>query len=119
MRVWLSVCGSRGDVQPLLGLAVALRDLGAEVQMCAPPDDDYAELFARVGVPVVPVGAPIRSMAPPTSAAGLPRRAAEFVATQSDPVAEAAAGCDVLLASGLAHFASRSVADKLACACLT
>jgi vancomycin aglycone glucosyltransferase len=113
MRVLLSVYGSRGDVQPLLGLAVALRDLGAEVRMCAPPDDDYTELFARAGVSVVPVGAPVRSIAPPSSAADLPRRAAEFVATQFDPVAEAAAGCDVLLASGLAHFASRSVADKL------
>jgi vancomycin aglycone glucosyltransferase len=71
MRVLLSVYGSRGDVQPLLGLAVALRDLGAEVQMCAPPDDDYAELFARVGVPVVPVGPPIRSIAPPSSSDAL------------------------------------------------
>ena len=31
MRVLLSVYGSCGDLQPLLGLAVALRDLGAEV----------------------------------------------------------------------------------------
>ena len=113
MRVLLSVYGSRGDVQPLVALAVALRDLGAQVQMCAPPDDDYGELLGRAGVPVVPVGAPIRSMAPPSSAADLPRRAAEFVATQFDTVARAAAGCDALLASGLAHFASRSVADKL------
>jgi vancomycin aglycone glucosyltransferase len=113
MRVLLSVYGSRGDVQPLVALAVALRDLGAEVQMCAPPDDDYTELLTRARVPVIPVGAPIRSIAPPSSAADLPRRAAEFVATQFDPVAEAATGCDALVASGLAHFASRSVADKL------
>jgi vancomycin aglycone glucosyltransferase len=113
MRVLLSVYGSRGDVQPLVALAVALRDLGAEVRMCAPPDDDYAELLTRARVPVIPVGAPIRSIAPPSSAADLPRRAAEFVATQFDSVAEAAAGCDALVASGLAHFASRSVADKL------
>ncbi len=113
MRVLLSVYGSRGDVQPLVALAVALRDLGAEVRVCAPPDADHAELLARVGMQLVPVGAPIRSIAAPSSAADLPRRAAEFVATQFDTVAEAAAGCDALLASGLAHFASRSVADKL------
>jgi vancomycin aglycone glucosyltransferase len=38
MRVLLSVYGSRRDVQPLVGLAVALQNLGAEVQMCAPPE---------------------------------------------------------------------------------
>src|ERR1700704_575038 len=50
MRVLLSTWGSRGDVEPLLGLAVALRALGAEVRMCAPPD--FAEHAARVGVPM-------------------------------------------------------------------
>jgi len=52
MRVLLSTWGSRGDVEPLLGLAVALRELGAEARMCAPPD--FADLLARVGVPMVP-----------------------------------------------------------------
>jgi vancomycin aglycone glucosyltransferase len=54
MRVVLSTCGSRGDVEPMLGLAVRLRTLGAEVRVWAPPD--YAELLARVGVPLVPIG---------------------------------------------------------------
>jgi len=31
MRVVLSTCGSRGDVDPLVGLGVQLRALGAEV----------------------------------------------------------------------------------------
>ena len=30
MRVLLTTCGSRGDVGPLVGLAVRLRALGAE-----------------------------------------------------------------------------------------
>ena len=38
MRVLLSTYGSRGDIEPLVGLAVALRALGAEVRVCAPPD---------------------------------------------------------------------------------
>ena len=42
MRV-LSTYGSRGDVEPMVGLAVRLRALGAE-------------LLARVGAPLVPVG---------------------------------------------------------------
>ena len=43
MRVLLSTYGSRGDVEPLVGLAVELRALGAEVLVCAPPDEDFAE----------------------------------------------------------------------------
>ena len=37
MRVLLSTYGGRGD-EPLAGLAVRLRALGAEVRVCAPPD---------------------------------------------------------------------------------
>ena len=41
MRVLLSTYDSRGGVEPLLGLAVRLQSLGAEVRMCAPPDDAF------------------------------------------------------------------------------
>jgi len=37
VRVLLSAYGGRGD-EPLVGLAVRLRALGAEVRVCAPPD---------------------------------------------------------------------------------
>ena len=43
MRVLLPACGGRGD-EPLVGLAVRLRALGAEVRVCAPPD--WAERLA-------------------------------------------------------------------------
>src|SRR6185295_1022310 len=46
MRVLLTTFGSRGDVQPLLGLGVALRALGADARVCAPPDEEFAKLFA-------------------------------------------------------------------------
>jgi vancomycin aglycone glucosyltransferase len=49
MRVSLSTYGSHGAVEPMVGLAVRLRALGAERTVCAPPD--FAELPARVGVP--------------------------------------------------------------------
>jgi vancomycin aglycone glucosyltransferase len=90
------------DVEPTVGLAVRLRALGAEVRVCAPPD--FAELLARVGVPLVPVGQPVRPLvtgATPPSAADLPRRAAELVAAQFDTVAAAAEGCDALAAGGM------------------
>jgi vancomycin aglycone glucosyltransferase len=46
MRVLLSTCGARGDVEPMVGLAVQLGALGAEVRVCAPPD--YAEQLAEM-----------------------------------------------------------------------
>ena len=49
MRVLLSTYDSRGGVEPLLGLAVRLRELGAEVRVCAPPDKEFAELLAGPG----------------------------------------------------------------------
>ena len=56
MRVVLSTYGSRGGVEPMVGLAVRLRALGAKMPVCAPPDKDFAELLARVGVPLVATG---------------------------------------------------------------
>jgi vancomycin aglycone glucosyltransferase len=97
MRVLLSTYGSHGDAEPMVGLAVRLRALGAEVRVCAPPDKDFAELLARVGAPVRPM---VHGATPP-SAADLPRRAAELVATQYDTVAAVAEGCDALVAGGI------------------
>jgi vancomycin aglycone glucosyltransferase len=42
----------------MVGLAVQSRALGTQVRVCAPPD--FAELLARVGVPLVPIGPPVR-----------------------------------------------------------
>jgi vancomycin aglycone glucosyltransferase len=85
MRVLLSTYGGRGDVEPLVGLAVRLRALGAEVRVCAPPD--CAERLVEVGVPLVPVGPPVRQLvhgATRPSVADVPRRAAELIAEQFD-----------------------------------
>ncbi|MGW4471831.1 glycosyltransferase [Nonomuraea sp. NPDC004354] len=112
----LSTYGSRGDVEPLAGLAVRLRELGAEVRVCAPPDEEFAQRLAGVGVPLVPVGRSARELmtaAPPPSS--LPERAAELIAGQFDAVTAAAEGCDVLVATGMipAAAGALSVAEKL------
>jgi vancomycin aglycone glucosyltransferase len=116
MRVLLSGYDSRGGVEPLVGLAVRLRALGAEVRVCAPPDEEFAERLAGAGVPLVPVGPSARALtkaAPPPSS--LPRYAAELIASQLDAVTAAAEGCDVLVATGLmpAAAGALSVAEKL------
>ncbi|MFC0115111.1 glycosyltransferase [Kibdelosporangium aridum] len=117
MRVLLTTTGSRGDVEPVVGLAVALRELGAEVRVCAPPDEDFVDLLARVGVPLVPLGRTVRSVVggskPPTAQDAL-QFASELVAARFDTLGAAAAeGCDVLLATGLMPAGARDVAEKL------
>ncbi|WP_331768263.1 glycosyltransferase [Embleya sp. NBC_00896] len=114
----LSTYGSRGSVEPMAGLAVRLRELGAEARVCAPPDEEFAKRLAEVGMPLVPTGRPVHPLVTsvtPGSAVGLPQRAAELMAAQFDTVAAAAEGCDVLVATGPlpATAGARSVAEKL------
>ncbi|WP_371619394.1 glycosyltransferase [Streptomyces sp. NBC_00454] len=120
MRVLLVAYGSRGDIEPMAGFALRLRELGAEVQMCAPPD--FAELLDTVGLPLVPLGQSIREMTTeavretkPTVALTLPERAARIAAATYASLAAVAEGCDAVVATGLmpAAAAARSVADKL------
>ncbi|MFJ5304538.1 glycosyltransferase [Streptomyces sp. NPDC088350] len=114
MRVLLSTWGSRGDVEPLAGLAARLLELGAEVRVCAPADEEFVELLARIGVPLVPLGPTVHSVvtgARPPGAAF--RLAPELVAARYETLTAAAEGCDVLLATGLMPAGARSVAEKL------
>ncbi|MFI9103400.1 glycosyltransferase [Streptomyces fildesensis] len=116
MRVLLTSWGSRGDVEPLAGLAVELRESGAEVLVCAPPDEDFGALMARVGVPLVPLGPTVRSVVAgtePPSAEDAFRLAPALVAARFDTLTAAAEGCDVLLATGLLPAGARDVAEKL------
>ncbi|WP_328994160.1 glycosyltransferase [Kribbella sp. NBC_01245] len=116
MRVLLSTYGSRGDVEPMVGLAFRLRELGAEVRVCAPPDKEFEGLLAGIGVPLVPVGPSARALtkeAPPASS--ISQRAAELVANQVDVVTAAAEGCDAMVVTGMLPTAAAalSVAEKL------
>ncbi|MEU9705026.1 glycosyltransferase [Streptomyces sp. NPDC047981] len=108
--------GSRGDIEPLAGLAVALRRLGAEARVCAPPDTEFAELLAGTGAETVPFGWPVRALVRgevPHAPGGVPQRAAELVAEHFSTIARAAEGCDVLLATGAMPTGCRSVAEML------
>ncbi|MGW8955803.1 glycosyltransferase [Streptomyces sp. NPDC055709] len=99
------------------GLAVALRGLGAEAVVCAPPDEEFATLVNRAGVPLVPIGPTVRSVtagAKPPTVADAMRLASDLVAAGFDTLAAAAAGCDVLLANGMmAAAGARGAADRL------
>jgi vancomycin aglycone glucosyltransferase len=118
VRVLLSTIGSRGDVQPVVALAVELRDRGQQVRLCVPPD--FQDWLTGLGFEVVPIGPVLR----PTASASGPRVAQATpqqrqamiegtVATQFAAVPAAAEGCDVLVAGGARQIAARSVAEQL------
>jgi vancomycin aglycone glucosyltransferase len=121
MRVLLSTIGSRGDVQPLVALALELKKLGQEVRLCVPPD--FRDWIEGLGIPVTPIGPEVRTFAgsrpagtqprtPPTSEQW--RQMGEAtVATQFETVTAAAQGCDVVVAATALQIAARSVAEKM------
>jgi vancomycin aglycone glucosyltransferase len=119
MRVLLSTIGSRGDVQPMVALALQLIELGQEVRICAPPD--FGEWIRTFGIPFVPVGPEVRqTAAPKTSAAPAQATPEEFrqlmedtVAGQFEAITPAARGCDVLVAGMALQIALHSIAEQM------
>jgi len=115
VRVLLSTYGSRGDVEPMAALAVRLQGLGAEVRVCAPPDEEFTALLARAGVrECVPFPRAWRSWQRPSTPAEQIERVTQFIEAQYDTLTVAAKDCDVLVATGMSHFAARSVAEQAA-----
>jgi vancomycin aglycone glucosyltransferase len=119
MRVLLSTIGSRGDVQPLVALALQLRALGQEVRLCVPPD--FREWIEGLGIPVAPIGPEVRNFAvasrPATPAPPSPEQRRQMiegtVATQFETIAAAAQGCDVIVGATALQIASPSVAERM------
>jgi len=98
-----------------LALAVELQALGADVRVCVPPDEEFAELTARAGVALVPAFSSVRDWVADRlnrKVVDLPQAAAEVMTAQFDAITAAAAGCDVLVATGgfSSTAASRSAA---------
>jgi vancomycin aglycone glucosyltransferase len=119
MRALLSTIGSRGDVQPLVALALQLRALGQEVRLCVPPD--FRAWIDSLGIPVTPIGPEVRKAAaaspPATPAPPSPERLRQLVedtvATQFETIAAAARGCDVIVGATALQIAARSVAEGM------
>jgi len=83
--------------------------------VCAPPDEEFAALMDRAGVPLVPLGPSVRSVVsgPKPTARDAFRLASELVAARFDVLGAAARDCDALLATGLMPAGARDVAEKL------
>ena len=123
MRALLSTIGSRGDVQPLVALALQLRALGHDARFCVPPD--FRGWIEGLGFAVTPIGPELRALTAakaPVAAAALPppvplsveRRkelAAASVAAQFATITAAADGCDIVVGATALQIAARSVAE--------
>jgi vancomycin aglycone glucosyltransferase len=110
MRVLLYTFGSRGDVQPLVALALELQSRGAEALLCAPPD--FTDLLSAAGVPMIPTGPSVHELVHvrKATAADAPTLAAELVAGQFGLLG-AVGGCDAVVGTGLMPAGLRSVAE--------
>lgn len=116
MRVLLSTVGTRGDVQPVLALALAVRRLGHEVRLCIPPN--FIDQATGMGLEASPVGvemrAPASGSAPKLTAEQLRRMREsmpDLISDQFDSIEPAAKGCDVILGANAHQYAAPSIAE--------
>ncbi|GAA3299254.1 glycosyltransferase [Dactylosporangium vinaceum] len=111
----LSTIGSRGDVQPLVALGLALRDLRIEARFCVPPD--FQPWIEGLGFAVTPIGPSLRSTAAPSAGRPSPSDLAELarrsVVEQFATVHAAAEGCDGIVGATALQIAAPSVAQVL------
>lgn len=120
MQILLSTIGSRGDVQPILALALELQALGHQARLCAPPN--FKEWIETYGLECVPIGPDLKKLTGGTvpgkpvlpSQEQLQKMADESVREQFRVIAEAARGCDLMVAASALQFAARSIAESQA-----
>ena len=110
MRVLLSVVGTRGDVQPVIALALEVCKLGHEVRLCVPPN--FIQWAQGLGFVATPVGIEMR--APRAGAAGrvvATQPVPDLITDQFDALGAAAKECDIILGANAHQYAARSIAE--------
>jgi len=122
MKILLSSIGSRGDVQPVLALALALRAHGHEPRLCLPPN--FKDWIESYGLTCIPIGPDLKKLtggtapkSPPPSAAPSPEQrralAGHTIRSQFPVLIEAARGCALVIGAGALQLATRSVTESL------
>lgn len=106
MRVLVSSAGTRGDVQPVLALALEVRGLGHDVRLCVPPN--FLEWIGAHGFDAVPMGVQMRPARPGAAPAPVP----DLITDQFDTLGAAVKGCDVVLGANAHQYAARSIAER-------
>lgn len=116
MDILIATYGSRGDVQPLLALALALQGAGHRVVMAAPPErEDWVQGH---GVAFLPLGRNVTAFLDGMPKAHSPAAALRFASfmrqellRQFDRLEQAVQGVDLALGASLA-FALATVAER-------
>jgi len=103
MRALLSSVGTRGDVQPVVALALEVRALGHVARLCVPPN--FVAWVRGLGFEAFSVGVEMRHTP------GAPKPIPDLVRDQFDAVGAAAEGCDVILGANAHQYAARSIAE--------
>ena len=121
LKVLLASIGSRGDVQPMLALALALAARGHAATVAAPADFDA--WVRGLGFPFAPLGADIQAWlaSNPAVMTGntltmvreVTRYLKTHVGAQAMQLKAAAQGCDVMVYAGLALPIAPSVSECL------
>ncbi|GAB3995786.1 glycosyltransferase [Glycomyces albus] len=104
MRVLLASRGSRGDIEPLAGLAARLVARGAEAVVAAPPDREFADLLDRAGARHLPVDTPVREMVQAIgkgTGPSMEQHIGEILASHGPAFTTVASDCDAIVATGL------------------
>jgi UDP:flavonoid glycosyltransferase YjiC (YdhE family) len=118
MRFALAAEGSRGDVQPMLGLAAGLIARGQQAVVCAPPD--LRHFVEERGLEFRPLGTDVHRfleenadavLRGPVAATRLAKRLfGRCMREQFESLPGAAAGADMIIGAGV-QFAGASVAE--------
>jgi vancomycin aglycone glucosyltransferase len=118
-KILISSIGTRGEVQPIVALALELKALGHDATLCAAPD--FKSWIESFGIKHVPVGPPLKgfSMRAPSgkrikfSKAQAKQMVEGSVRNQFQVMGEAAKGADLVVVAGALQTAGRSIAELL------
>lgn len=115
MKIVLMTYGSRGDVQPMIALTLAIKRAGHDVLLAGPPEK--SNWAGRLGCPYAPLGSDLTAFIDtldgvhkPGDALRSVKRMRREVAEQFRRIPELIAGADLVVGSSLV-FALSSVAE--------
>jgi vancomycin aglycone glucosyltransferase len=113
MRILLATHGTRGDVQPIVALGVALRARGHVIRLVAPAN--FVTWVQSYGLDIQSDGVDVEALLR-SSGTGLQSLSwqmqylSRITPLLFDPVARASEGCELIVCAGI-HFAAASVAQ--------
>ena len=118
MKAAISSIGTRGEVQPILALALELQSLGHSAVLCVAPN--FKRWVESFGVECVPLGLDVEQFTRKRAVTKRKPSRAEmrelvpgFVRESFKVLGETARGCDLIVVCGGVQAAGRSIAESL------